>query len=57
MFPSLDRNGAGSDDRLLGPSQLHSHGLELPLRLATLRTERCDGHEIPLHFADEARSL
>jgi hypothetical protein len=57
MFPSLDRNGAGSDDRLLDPSQPHSRGLELPVRLATLRPEHCDGREIPLHFADEARSL
>jgi hypothetical protein len=57
MFPSLDRNGAGSDDRLFDPSQPQSRGLELPVRLATLRPEHCDGREIPLHFADEARSL
>jgi len=57
MFPSLSRDGMGSDDRLLGPAPPHTRGLELPPRLAALRPEHCDGREIPLHFADKARSL
>jgi hypothetical protein len=58
MFPSSSSwIGAGSDDRPHSSSPAHSRGLELPLRLAALLPEDRNGGEIPLHFADEARSL
>ena len=58
MFPSSEpgRGRAPTTGRV-GPAPPHSRGLELPPRLTTLRPEDCDGREIPLHFADETRSL